>query len=808
MKRVLFLAILASMWLLGCRVATEGTPTPAPVVAVEPTVEPSAVPATAEPEVRATPAPTRPRLSLDDRKATRAAGATLAAAEGSAPSDSTVEPGATAEPRATVDLRATEDGSASATVEPTEPSAGVALAAGGAMPLTDMGDQTYYGLQGGLYPDGSNEMPLSHAEEGLLRAKAIQPLAVDGSPDPNGEIVLLSVGMSNTMMEFCGPYTDNIHCEPYSFAGKSAVDSVINHSTLTIINGARGAQIASRWTSPDVQNFENIRDRSLIPLGLSEEQVQVVWLKATNYVNGADTLPSANAHAYKLTADLGEVVRALKVRYPNLQQVFLSSRIYAGYATRDTNPEPYAYESGFAVKWLIEAQIRQMESGGTEIDPLAGDLNTETAAPWLAWGPYLWADGTVPRSDGLVWLPEDFQEEDGTHPSEIGRAKVAQLLVDFFKTSPFTRCWFQVPGTAECPADAQDAVVTLPIVVAENPAQGSTATPGPVVTPPVFEGAIPLTDMGNQTYLGFDGGLYPDGNAMPPAHLTEGVRRGNLIQPLNANGSPSPTGKIIMLSVGMSNTSMEFCRALGIGSPTDGVTCRDESFVGLAEDDPAVSHDELILLNGARGGMVAETWDSPTESNYDAIRDDLMAPLGLSEKQVQVVWLKVANGMVGGLPALPSNQADAYLLMDTMGDIVRSLKVRYPNLQQVFIASRIYAGYTTEPVNPEPYAYESGYAVKWLIEAQIDQMATGQVDPVLGDLNYGTAAPWLAWGPYLWADGSNPRSDGLVWLPEDYGDDMTHPSVIGREKVGNLLLNFFKSADMTRCWFLVSGVCG
>ena len=43
------------------------------------------------------------------------------------------------------------------------------------------------------------------------------------------------------------------------------------------------------------------------------------------------------------------------------------------------------------MKWLIEDQI----NGTSELnyDPNAGEVN----APWVAWGPYLWADGTTGR---------------------------------------------------------------------------------------------------------------------------------------------------------------------------------------------------------------------------------------------------------------------------------------------------------------------------------------------------------------------------------------------------------------------------
>src|SRR5262249_41815369 len=165
----------------------------------------------------------------------------------------------------------------------------------------------------------------------------------------------------------------------------------------------------------------------------------VVWLKLMN-ATPTQSLPAAQADAFTLESQLGDALRAMKVRYPNLQQVFISSRSYAGYATTPLNPEPYAYESGFAVKWIIQAQIDQIVNGGTIVDARAGDLNYTTGvAPWIAWGPYLWARGTNPRSDGLSWVAGDFQS-DGTNPAQPGQSKVATILLDFFKDSAVARC--------------------------------------------------------------------------------------------------------------------------------------------------------------------------------------------------------------------------------------------------------------------------------------------------------------------------------------------------------------------------------
>jgi len=311
-----------------------------------------------------------------------------------------------------------------------------------ATPLTEMGQsETYLGFEGGLYPGGRNVPPPVHAAAGLARALAIQPLDTDGNPSPSGRIALLSIGMSNTTQEFCSQGGLQ-PCNPWTFIGQALVDSDVSHTTLALVNGARGGQTADKWSISTDPNYDRVRDVDLAAQGLTEAQVQAVWLKEAD-AHPSVSLPDSDADAYTLETLLGDDIRAAKSRYPNLKCIFMSSRIYGGYATSDLNPEPYAYESNFAVKWIVQAQIDQMANGGTIVDPRAGDLNYDTGAPWIGWGPYLWADGTIPRgSDGLVWLQEDFQTSDYTHPSTLGETKVGTILLEFFKNDPRTRPWF------------------------------------------------------------------------------------------------------------------------------------------------------------------------------------------------------------------------------------------------------------------------------------------------------------------------------------------------------------------------------
>jgi hypothetical protein len=119
---------------------------------------------------------------------------------------------------------------------------------------------------------------------------------------------------------------------------------------------------------------------------------------------------------------------------------YLSPRTYGGYAKTGLNPEPYAYESGFSVKWLIEQQLRG--ESAVNFDPARGPVK----APWLSWGAYLWANGTKPNADGLSYEITDFTENDGTHESPSGQRKVGAQLLNFFKADATTKPWF-IRGT-------------------------------------------------------------------------------------------------------------------------------------------------------------------------------------------------------------------------------------------------------------------------------------------------------------------------------------------------------------------------
>ena len=288
----------------------------------------------------------------------------------------------------------------------------------GFKPLTEMTAQDRYkGEDGGLYGGGQNELPESLSAVAKQETAKIVPLDADGKLAADGTIGLVSISMSNATQEFS--------------RFKQLADADARKSPLVaVVDCAQGGQTMARWANPKAACWTEA-DRRLQLSGVTREQVQVAWVKLAN----AGPSGELHEHGKQLERDTRKVLENLKQHFPNLRIAYLGSRIYGGYADGRLNPEPYAYEGAFVVRWLIQSQIKT--DGDLNYDP-----DRDMKSPLLLWGPYFWADGMTPRkSDGLIWQRSDLVG-DGTHPSNTGRQKVAEQLLNFFKNDAHARTWF------------------------------------------------------------------------------------------------------------------------------------------------------------------------------------------------------------------------------------------------------------------------------------------------------------------------------------------------------------------------------
>ncbi|MGI8956534.1 MAG: PKD domain-containing protein [Chthoniobacterales bacterium] len=493
------------------------------------------------------------------------------------------------------------------------------LVSTGNIPLPDLGGANYQGFQGGLYPNGSDTAPAAHYTAGVAQAAQIAPLNSAGIPDEvQGQIGLISIGLSNTTFEF----SDG----PESFKPRADADPSKNPK-VTIVDGAQGGRDAVDWADPQGEAWSTLSQR-LADAGLSAAQVEVVWMKlALDTPQGYGSFP---VHAQVLQTNLETVIRLVKSRYPSVRIIYLSSRTRAYTEDPNTvNPEPFAYESGFAVQWTIADQINGLNN--LNFDVSKGPV----VAPYLRWGPYLWADGTTPRSDGFTWLCKDLQG-DFTHPASGGVAKVADQLLDFCKTDPMATSWFLKPN-----------LVSPPVVTASaNPGTGQAGL--------VTQFSTSVIDPGSGiAYYSwtFDDGTFSDeqnpAKTFPvpgsySAHLTVTTVTGGYATatvPVLVQGS---SGELLNVSarlqigvddnvaiggfiVGGSGTNRVMLRAIGPSLAQEGVS--------------GPLSDPFLELHDATGATIAsnDNWQTTqlggliTEDQVAAIRASTIAPTNPAE---------------------------------------------------------------------------------------------------------------------------------------------------------------------------------
>jgi hypothetical protein len=292
---------------------------------------------------------------------------------------------------------------------------------------------------------------------------------------------------------------------------------------------------------------------------------------------------------------------------------------------------------------------------------------------------------------------------------------------------------------------------------------------------------IALTDLGTGTYCDppttcYEGGLYPNGSNVDPAtHDAAGVVLAQQIQAIGEGG-----GTYALLALGISTTQQDFLE-----------------LQQLANADPE-KNSHLVLVNGGVPGVQAGAlngpggWADPTNMNWKFVADVVTAQNGVTADQVEAIWFEdIVADPTSSIIKL--EQADYEQIAKNV-----LLPQNFPNVKLMFFSSSLYNGYSNNlpppngPLDPEPYAYETGFAVQLAIADQISGTLTG--------------VPWMGWASYNWTNGLYGRDDGLTWSCQDSKSNGIHPSItVGREKVGSLLLNFFKTSDLTAPWFDAPG---
>lgn len=295
-----------------------------------------------------------------------------------------------------------------------------------------------------------------------------------------------------------------------------------------------------------------------------------------------------------------------------------------------------------------------------------------------------------------------------------------------------------------------------------------------------------LIDLKFGYYLGYQGGLYPGGlNNMPFSHYSAGMNVSRKVLPRDTNGNVDwVDGQVVMVSMGASTAGNAF-----------------NHFKSIANASPLVNHC-LKIVNCTVGSKGLEIMYDTLVNNWyweDNIIVDLDSA-SVSAKQVQVVWIMATSRVDTILfwPFQPRAVTDRY---ETLMGVLIS---KFPNLQMVFLSGFPYGDYA-DPAKEfygmikEPSSYWNNWSVKWLVERQINN------DPDLKFTSPGRTSPYLCWGPHLWADGLRANAtDGLFWnCMVDFKPDGGgyHLSDIGKEKEGDILMDFFLTSPLATNWF-------
>jgi hypothetical protein len=285
---------------------------------------------------------------------------------------------------------------------------------------------------------------------------------------------------------------------------------------------------------------------------------------------------------------------------------------------------------------------------------------------------------------------------------------------------------------------------------------------------------IPLTDMGSKTYLGFTGGLYPNGANQPSGQYAKDLQAfASSIIPLDTSGKSSSKGIVGFISIGGSTGSILI-----------------KALKNITTNNP-LTNPKLRLASGSdTGASVDEINDTVTNMYWQKATAKLLQN-GVHIRQVEVVYVETEDTLED--LSFPFRAGE---LRNKFEKTLRILKTKFPNIKLVYFLGRTttFLPKAKITVIGEPAPYYNGWACKFTIQDQIN----GKRSVAYKGNN--AVAALSTWGWYEWSVPDVPRKDGFIWTKDDTTDGL-HANTTGAMKLANHFQNFLLNDPYASIWY-------
>jgi hypothetical protein len=221
------------------------------------------------------------------------------------------------------------------------------------------------------------------------------------------------------------------------------------------------------------------------------------------------------------------------------------------------------------------------------------------------------------------------------------------------------------------------------------------------------------------------------------------------VWPRLLDGTPDPGGKVVLLGVGMSNTSNVF-NAMLYEINHSGVT-------------PSTLH----AIDTTMGGQGAPQWADPNCECWTNL-DAKLIKKKRSAYQVGAVFVMLTTPFPWQTP-----EANATRFAAEYASILLQLEARFPNLRVVISAANYFGGYNTTGKTPEPHDYWENRELQGIQDGHTGSAFVGGLTIWTNGVDL---RPWPSPAP--------PRPwSGLNLLCEDTNNGV-HVSPLGKPKFG------------------------